>query len=136
MAKKNKLSGVVPKRKPLTPRQVMEKGLADVELRSQIDPYMNDLARLGWDIATRGKNQDDPKRQGLAATIALKSLRHTGGYAGVAYPTPRSGRPEDDKRLEYTYKNQAGRPVKKDMSLFIKSIIFQFVCSMIFFLVT
>ena len=152
MAKKNKLSGVVPGRKPPVPskrslsdwfkgggkmivegedllsqqpepteeekrRRALEQGLADVELRSQIDPYMNDLARLGWDIATRGKNRDDPKRQGLAATIALKSLRHTGGYAGVAYPTPRSGRPEDDKRLEYTYKNQAGRPVKKDMSL-------------------
>ena len=129
MAKKNKLSGVTPKRKPLTPRQVMEKGLADVELRSQIDPYMNDLARLGWDIATRGENQDDPKRQGLAATVALKSLKgdenlRTGVALGRTYPTPhinlmtgRKERPEDTRILEYTYEDQVGRPVKKDMSL-------------------
>jgi len=129
VANKNKLSGVTPERKPLTPRQVMEKGLADVELRSQIDPYMNDLARLGWDIATRGKNQDDPKRQGLAATIVTQSLRDAAiknrkRTLGRTYPTPhinlmtgRKERPEDTKEIEFEYENQVGRPVKKDMSV-------------------
>jgi len=117
VAKKNKLSGVTPKRKPLTPRQVMEKGLADLELRSDIDPYMNDLARLGWDIATRGENQDDPKRQGLAATIANK-LRHTGRFGGRTYfPNDPENRREDKIKLEKEYERQAGRPVKKDMSI-------------------
>jgi hypothetical protein len=122
VAKKNKLSGVVPGRKPLTPRQVMEKGLADLELRSDIDPYMNDLARLGWDIATRGKNQDDPKRQGLAATIVTQSLRDAGiknrkRTLGRTYPTSFYTKPEDTREIESEYENQVGRPVKKDMSL-------------------
>ena len=158
MAKKNKLSGVVPGRKPPLPpkrslsdwfkgggemivegknlpsqqpepteeekrRRALEQGLADVELRSDIDPYMNDLARLGWDIATRGVNQDDPKRQRLAATIALKSLTdsnklRTGNVGGRAYfPSISKKRPEDTAILEYVYEDQAGRPVEKDMSL-------------------
>jgi hypothetical protein len=95
----------------------MEKGLADLELRSDIDPYMNDLARLGWDIATRGENQDDPKRQGLAATIANK-LRHIGRFGGRTYfPDDPENRREDKIKLEKEYERQAGRPVKKDMSI-------------------
>ena len=88
----NVLTGVKPKRKPTyeTPAQRKERerltrGLGDVELDAALDPYMNDLARLGLSIVREGISGTEDRR-GITAHIPDKeNLR----YSGMSmYDTP------------------------------------------------